>query len=97
MTTEGGTLLGLVVKLSNSVSVSHALSTKGVIVTVSELAKRCFAIMTKIGDIEVIGDFEVVNRQMILMTPPVGFDKEDSEVLPKAMQNEKGENTSLYL
>ena len=65
--------------------------------TVSELAKKCFAVMTKMGDIEVIGDVEVVNRQMLLLPPPVGLEKEDSEVLPKLLTDPKGNSTSLYL
>lgn len=66
-------------------------------VTVSELAKKCFAIMTQMGDIEVVGEVEVVNRQLILVPPPVGLDKEDSEVLPKVLTDEKGRTTSIYL
>lgn len=65
--------------------------------TVSELAKKCFAIMTKMGDIEVVGEVEVVNRQLVLISPPVGLDKEDSEVLPKVLTDEKGRTTSIYL
>lgn len=65
--------------------------------TVSELAKRCFNIMTKMGDIEVVGSMEVINKQLILMSPPVGLDKEDSEVLPKLLTDPKGNTTSIYL
>lgn len=65
--------------------------------TVSELAKKCFAIMTKMGDIEVVGEVEVVNKQLILMSPLVGFDKEDSEILPRVLTDENGQDTSVFL
>jgi hypothetical protein len=65
--------------------------------TVSELAKKLFAIMGKQGDIEVVGDFEVVNKQLVLRSAEVGFEKEDSAVLPNLLTDEKGHTTSVFL
>lgn len=64
--------------------------------TVSELAKKLFAIMGKHGDIEVSGDIEVVNKQLILTSPVVGLEKEDSEVLPKLLTDHE-QDSSTYL
>ena len=64
---------------------------------VSELAKKLFAIMGKHGDIEVVGDFEILNKQLVLRSPEVGLDKEESEVLPKLLTDQKGNSTSIYL
>ena len=65
--------------------------------TVSELAKRCFNIMTKMGDIEVVGEIEVINKQLVLLQAQVGLDKDDSEVLPKVLTDESGQSSSVYL
>lgn len=64
---------------------------------ISELAKKCFSIMTKMGDIEVVGEVEVINKQLVLLPLEKGLDKEDSEVLPKLLTDPKGNSTSLYL
>jgi hypothetical protein len=64
---------------------------------VSELVKKLFKVMGKHGDVEVVGDFEVLNMQVVLRSPEVGLDKEESEVLPKLLTDQKGNSTSIYL
>lgn len=64
---------------------------------VSELAKKLFGIMSKQGDIEVVGHVEVVNNRLILVAEEKGLDKEASEILPKLLTDEKGHTTATYL
>lgn len=64
---------------------------------VSELAKKLFAIMSKQGDIEVVGTVEVINNRLVLIAEEKGLDKDESEVLPKLLTDEKGHSTATYL
>lgn len=64
---------------------------------VSQLVKQLFAVMSKNGDIEVSGSFDVVNKQLILRSPEVGLEQEDSEILPKLLTAQRDESTSVYL
>jgi hypothetical protein len=71
----------------------------GGFVTISELTKKLFGLMSKYGDLEVIGDVEV-NKQLFLLQPFLlepGLDKEDSEILPKTLTDKHGQDTSIYL
>lgn len=66
---------------------------------VSELVKQLFSIMSKHGDLEVIGEVEVINPAdpHELHLKSVGVSEEESQILPQILADPDNKSDTTYL